>query len=181
MNDIAAILLAAYSAFAAIDGIYYHLWKYRLFANESSRLEHHLHTAHSALFAVIVGTLYLAPTAGPLLWVGVSVGAAAFVVAILDVLEERRSRANLGGLPPREYAIHIGVTTLQAASIALVLAARPAAAWSLDAPILLGEALPVLSHTIAMNLLPGAVLMTLVHVLLGLRPISMRLALPRHA
>ncbi|WP_437909485.1 hypothetical protein WME95_17330 [Sorangium sp. So ce327] len=178
MNEIASILLAVYAAVGAIDGIYYHLWKYRLFAQEASRREHHLHTIHAALFAIVVGTLYLAPSAGLLLWAGLGAVAASFVVAILDVLEERRSREDLGGLTPREYALHAGLIALYAASVALVLAARPASAWSLDAPVVLDTALPALTHTIALNLLPGAALTALVHVVLGLRPVALRFARP---
>ncbi|WP_437869427.1 hypothetical protein [Sorangium sp. So ce363] len=178
MNEIASILLAVYAAVGAIDGIYFHLWKYRLFANDASRREHHLHTIHAALFAIVIGTLYLAPSAGLLLWAGVGAFAASFVVAILDVLEERSSRENLGGLTPREYALHVGLIALHSASVALVLAARPASAWSLDAPVLLDAALPELTHTIALNLLPGAVLTALVHVALGLRPVALRFARP---
>jgi hypothetical protein len=178
MNEIASILLAVYAAVGAFDGIYLHLWKYRLFANEASRCEHHLHTVHAVLFVIVVGTLYLAPTAGLLLWAGVGAFVAAFVIALLDVLEERRSRAHLGGLTPREYALHVGLIALQSASIALILAARPASAWSLDAPLVLDLAPPGLSRTVALNLLPGAVLAALVHVVLGLRAVSIRVARP---
>ena len=178
MNEIASILLAVYAVAGAIDGIYLHLWKYRLFAHEASRREHHLQTIHTVLFTIVVGTLYVAPSAGLLLWAGVGAFAASFVVAVLDVLEERGARASLGGLTPREYALHVGLTALNAASIALVLAARPAAAWSLDAPVLLDAALPELSRTIALNLLSGAVLTALAHVVLGLRPVALRFARP---
>ncbi|WP_437639333.1 hypothetical protein [Sorangium sp. So ce854] len=178
MNEIASILLAVYAAVGAIDGIYLHLWKYRLFAHEASRREHHLHTIHAALFAVVIGALYLAPSAGLLLWAGVGATAASFVVVLLDVLEERRSRQGLGGLTPREYALHAGLIALYSASVALVLAARPASAWSLDAPLVLDLALPSLPRTVALNLLPGAVLTALAHVVLGLRPVSMRFVRP---
>ncbi|WP_437575278.1 hypothetical protein [Sorangium sp. So ce887] len=39
-------------------------------------------------------------------------------------------------------------------------------------------ALPALTHAIALNLLPGAVLTALVHVALGLRPVALRFARP---
>ncbi|WP_437869325.1 hypothetical protein [Sorangium sp. So ce363] len=42
----------------------------------------------------------------------------------------------------------------------------------------LDAAPPELTHTIALNLLPGAVLTALVHVALRLRPVALRFARP---
>ena len=42
--------LALFAAVGAYDGLYLHLWKYRLYAREESRREHALHTAVAFLF-----------------------------------------------------------------------------------------------------------------------------------
>ena len=56
---IAALLcLALAIVLGAIDGSYYHLQKYRLYANAESRFEHQLHTIRAFLFAPIIWLLF---------------------------------------------------------------------------------------------------------------------------
>ena len=77
-----------------------------------------------------------------MLWLGVLAFAADAIVETIDVLVENRSRRNLGGLSTGEYAIHINATGLRLASTALILAAKPFAAWSFSSPTLIEPAYP---------------------------------------
>ena len=79
-----------------------------------------------------------------------------------------QSAAALGGLGTFEYVLHILLTTLRTAAIAVGLAARPAAAWSLSAPNVLGE-LPGFWGVAVLQLVPGAVVIALLHVGLAVR------------
>lgn len=54
----ATIFLALFALVAAVDGLYFHLWKYRLYARPESVYEHKLHTVRAFLFIPIVFFLF---------------------------------------------------------------------------------------------------------------------------
>ena len=159
----AAAALAVFLVLAAVDGIYLHLWRYRLHARSASRYEHRLHTVTAVLFAATLPALFLWETGGVLLWMGVALVAADLAVSIVDMLSERDSRAELGGLSTGEYVLHMLIMSARGAALALVLAARPAAAWALDAQWVVGP-VPPLAAAVAGQALPGAVAMAGLHV-----------------
>ena len=165
---IATVLLLLFVGLSLVDGIYIHLWRLRLHARPESYREHLWHTARAILFAPTVLLLFAAPTAGAVLWIGIALFAVDEVVEILDVVEERPSRASIGGLSSPEYAVHVILVTLRVAAVALVLASRPAEAWSLDAPTVLG-AHPETIAMLVTQLVPGAVLAAGLHVWLAWR------------
>ena len=134
----ATVFLMIFGLVAAVDGLYLHLWKYRLYARPESRREHKLHTAQGALFVPIVFLLFYGDFGGAALWAGVLFLALEQAVEIMDVLDERDSRASIGGLSSTEYALHAVAITARTAAVALALAAKPLAAWSLDAPLVTG-------------------------------------------
>src|SRR5215213_11297456 len=134
----ATVFLMIFGMVAAVDGLYLHLWKYRLYARPESRREHKLHTAQGALFVPVVFFLFYGDFGGAALWAGLLFLAAEQVVEVWDVLDARDSRASLGGLSSAEYAAHAIAITARTAAVALALAAKPLSAWSLDAPLVTG-------------------------------------------
>jgi hypothetical protein len=165
------VLLLAFVVLSAIDGVYLHLWRYRLWARADSRYEHWLHTGRAVLFAPIVLLVFAAPTAGAALWAGVALLAIDQVLEVLDVLEERASREGLGGLSSGEYLVHAILVTLRAGAIALALAARPEVGWRLEAPLTIGTYTPTITFLVQ-QLVPGAIVIALVHVWLGVRRVA---------
>jgi hypothetical protein len=159
----AAIFLVLFSMVAAIDGLYFHLWKYRLYARPESLYEHKLHMARAFLFVPIVYFLFYRNFGGPALWLGVFFIAVDLVIEMLDVLDENKSRAKIGGLSSTEYAIHVFATTLRTACIALALADKPLSAWSLSSPIILEQQFPM-ANFIAFNIIPGNIVTAFLHV-----------------
>src|SRR5215207_9622210 len=103
----ATVFLMIFGAVADYDGLYLHLWKYRLYARPESRREHKLHTAQGILFVPVIFFLFYKDFGGWALWAGVLFLSAEQVVEICDVLDERDSRASLGGLSSAEYAAHV--------------------------------------------------------------------------
>ncbi len=172
-----SLLLLGFVGLSMVDGLYLHLWKLRLPARAASYREHLWHTVRAVLFAPIVLAIFAAPTAGWALWTGIALLAIDQLAELLDVLDERDSRAELGGLSSFEYAVHATLVTLRAAAIALALAARPAAAWALDAPAQLG-AYPAAIDTLIGGLVPGAIVTAALHLWLAWRhrPASRALA-----
>lgn len=169
LANAAAVLLAAFTVLAAFDGLYIHLWRLRLHARPETRREHWLHTIRALLFPPVLLGLFAVPTGGVLLWVVLAAAALDLAAGLWDVAIERDSRAALGGLGTAEYVVHVAATMVHSGALALVLAARPGAAWSLAAPLVLDTPMPGFSAALAWNLLPGAVVLGLLHVWLGIR------------
>lgn len=79
----------------------------------------------------------------------------------------------LRGLSSFESVLHGVPITIGSASLALMLASRPASAWSLAALPTLGPSHGPLPDGVVGLLLPGAVLIAGLHVYLGLRQPSL--------
>jgi hypothetical protein len=165
---LSSALLLAFAALSAVDGVYIHLFRLRLHARPASWTEHVWHTGRAVLFAPILLSLFTRVTGGALLWAGIALLVVDQALELLDTTSEKQSRASLGGLGTVEYVLHILLTTLRTAAIAVALAARPAAAWSLDAPHVTGE-LPGLWGVAVLQLVPGAIVIALLHVGLAVR------------
>lgn len=168
LANAAAVLLAVFAALATVDGLYIHLWRLRLHARPETRREHWLHTARALLFPPVLLGLFVLPTGGVFLWAAITAAVLDLAAGLWDMAIERESRAPLGGLGTGEYIVHVAASMVHSSAIALVLAARPAAAWSLAAPPLLDTPMPGVSAALAWNLLPGAVILGLLHVWLGI-------------
>ena len=159
----ATIFLILFGLVAAFDGLYLHLWKYRLYAREESLGEHKLHTLQGVLFMPVVLFLFYKDFGGWALWAGVVFIALEQIVEILDVLSENKSRAGLGGLSSTEYTAHVVAITARTVAIALALAAKPLSAWSLDSPLVLGPD-HAMASGVAFNTIVGNVLVVALHL-----------------
>ena len=146
MNGLLAVsLVPLFSAFmlGAVDGLYFHLRRYRLVAHPESRGEHVLHTVRALLVLPPLACLYLADATGAWLWLAAAAIAVDQVVLVLDLRAEATSRRRFGGLSAAEYQIHVGANGLHAVALTLALASRPVAAWGLDPSSLGRSSLPL--------------------------------------
>ena len=109
-------LLMAASLVGAADVLYFHLYRFRLYAAPGSVAEEITHLARHTLFVAILLVILAAPAHGRALVVGLFLADLANTVA--DVLLERTSRAPLGGLPSGEYLLHILGTLLTGMAVA---------------------------------------------------------------
>lgn len=160
----ATVFLILFAIVASIDGLYFHLYKYRLYLREESLREHKLHTIRAFLFVPIVFLLFARNFAGALIWVALIVILADLVVEMLDVVSEKDSRAGMGGLSTAEYATHIVATTLRVAALGLILAAKPAPAWDFAAPIVADEDYPAMVRFTALNIIASSLIGGALHV-----------------
>lgn len=167
MHDVFLLLsLAALSLFtivAMIDGVYLHLWRYRLYARAEARGEHALHAARAVLFVPALVWVFTGDTSGLVLWLGLAAIAVDFVIQILDTRFEADSRSFQGGLPRGEMAVHVVAALSHFALIVTSLLARPAQAFAGSVPIDAGLA-PFVRDAVVNVFLGGAVLMAVVHV-----------------
>ncbi len=138
----ATLCFVVHGLVGSVDGAYFHLQKYKLHTHEESFLEHQLHTFRAVFLCLTALLLFALNSGGWLLWLTVVVLVADLVVLTWDVLIERASRKELGGLSSREYLIHVHATILHVASFTLAFAAKPLAAWDLSSPALLPVVLP---------------------------------------
>jgi hypothetical protein len=159
----ATIFLILFGFVAGFDGLYLHLWKYRLYSRPESRREHKLHTAQAFLFIPVIFFLFYQDFGGWALWAGVLFIALEQVIEIMDVLDERDSRASIGGLSSTEYTTHVIAITARTVAIALALAAKPLSAWSLNSPLIIRPEHSFASG-VAFNTIIGNLLVAGLHV-----------------
>ena len=68
----AVLCLVLSTTIAGVDGLYFHLYRYRLYARPASRYEHKLHTINAVLFVPQVVLLFCLQVSGLWLWLSLS-------------------------------------------------------------------------------------------------------------
>jgi hypothetical protein len=137
----ALAFLIIFTLVATLDGVYLHLFKYKLHTLPECKKEHFLHSLNSLLFPPTVFIFFVVNSAGILLWLGVILTLVTLIIEFLDVYEEKKSRAKMGGLTSFEYAMHFGMSGLRATYTALILCQKPILAWSIFSASLLPNTL----------------------------------------
>lgn len=130
MKILACVFLFLFLNLATLDGIYLHLYKYKLYARKDSKKEHLIHSVNSFFFPWSVYLIFLDQFQGVYLWLGVLINAISFVIEYIDIFEEKRSRASLGGLASYEYAMHMAMSALRACYTVLIFVSRPSSDWN---------------------------------------------------
>ncbi|MDX8574593.1 MULTISPECIES: hypothetical protein [Elizabethkingia] len=164
---ISIILLIVYSLLALFDGVFLHLYKYRLYEHKESKFEHLTHTIRAILFIGILTSLFINIENNSLFVLGAILVVADIITLIVDAYLEKDSRAFMGGLPRWEYIIHLLVNGFHFASIAVFLIIK--INLNSNGITLVNHFQQVESfHTFrntAINLLPGAIFISLLHIL----------------
>ncbi len=127
----AAVCLVLFTTIAGIDGLYFHLYRYKLHRRPLSRYEHRLHTINAVLFVPQVVLLFCCEPRGLFLWLAVLLFLVSLFVEVLDVLCESASRRDLGGLTRNEYLMHFLMSGLRFGAVLPLLVAAAPAAWLL--------------------------------------------------
>lgn len=164
---ISTLLLTSFAILALIDGFYLHLIKYQLFNHLESQFEHLTHTVRAFLFPLIVCFLFLPQNCFPCFYIGISFVLLDILVLGIDAWVEKDSRTFMGGLPRWEYILHLFVNGFHFASIAVFLAIKMTFADN-DLVIvqdLSGENNYALFQFVAKNLIPGAAILAMLHIL----------------
>ncbi|WP_186644778.1 hypothetical protein [Fluviispira vulneris] len=131
------IFLVIFTLIATIDGLYFHIFKYRLYERKESQKEHLLHSFNSLFFPFTTFLLFAENFSGVLLWLALILTLITLFIEFWDVFEERKSRSSLGGLTSLEYSMHFAMAGMRAVFTSLILANKPWFAWSLSGPIML--------------------------------------------
>ncbi len=162
------VFLNLFMVLGAVDLFYFHIWKYKLHTRSESRYEHKLHMAFAFIMVPLAFSLYYKNFGGWMLWAGVFLVTAALATELADVFSENASRASIGGLSTAEYSLHVILTILKVASFAFILGSKPAEAWSLSSPAVIGS-YGWMGEMMAMKVMVGSFLVGILHLAL-LRP-----------
>lgn len=164
---LSAVFLILFMLLATYDGLYLHLWKYELFKREESVFEHKTHTVRAILFPLILWLLFI-NTDSFSLYIGILFIILDLIVLGIDAYSEKDSRQFMGGLPKWEYIIHLFSNGFHFAAIALLLGTRINVSdygLSLTTMVTNSYAKELLEF-ISVNIIPGAILMALLHLFL---------------
>lgn len=164
--------MIGFALIGGIDGIYYHLYKFKLYAHPESRYEHILHSIRFLLIAPIIYILFVRNFSGTLLWLGLVLVILDLLILTLDIYSEDSSRQQWGGLPRTEYYLHIMANGMHFASLAMILAVKPAAVWGIG-NILPEPTYPDFTTSVGEAIIPFAVLSFLSHIWLYFFPGSL--------
>ncbi|OJW79611.1 MAG: hypothetical protein BGO69_12850 [Bacteroidetes bacterium 46-16] len=160
----AIVLLAAFVLLAMFDGLYLHLMRYKLYAHTESRNEHISHTVRAILFPIILYFLYLG-TSDTAFYIGLAVIVIDILVLGADAYMEKDSRTFMGGLPRWEYILHLMVNGFHFASIAVFIVIKVRLEPHGLMLVHNFQNVPQfhLFKTIVEQLIPGGILMGLLH------------------
>jgi hypothetical protein len=154
-------LFCAFFVAAAIDGLYFHFRRFRLWHHADTRTEHALHTARAVLMPPTIATLFSSGRA-TLLVAAVLVGLD-FIASMFDVVVERRSRARFGGLPHAEYLTHVVATVFHVGAVTLAFAGRLS---GIPAPTC------ALTNALVITMVAGASVVAVQHIVLLCRGLT---------
>ena len=168
---LASSCLLLFMLLATYDGFYLHIFKYELFNRNESFFEHQTHTIRALLFPLIVWLLFINYTSFIGFLIGIALVVLDLIVLGIDAYSEKESRSFMGGLPKWEYIIHLFSNTFHFAAIVLVLALKLGVSESSLTFITNTATSPAkdLFLFISVNVLPGAVILALLHFLLMVR------------
>ncbi|MDJ0644677.1 MAG: hypothetical protein QNJ57_01715 [Flavobacteriaceae bacterium] len=163
--------LVLFMILATYDGFYLHIFKYKLFNRKDSLFEHKIHALRAMLFPVIVWLLFIENNEVSLV-IGAVIVIIDLVVLALDAYSEADSRAFMGGLPKWEYIIHLFANAFHFASIILIIGTKLTVS---ENKILMNTQLTDslgrdIFSFVAVNIIPGAIILALIHVLLLFPP-----------
>lgn len=163
----AATCLCAFTAIASVDGLYFHLYRYRLYERPDSRYEHRLHTLNAVLYVPLTALLFCAEPLGLWRHLALALFAASVAIEVLDVRCEEQSRRSLGGLTTTEYLMHFLMSGLRFGSVAPLLAVGPLLQWRPEQTAL--AARPLWLCIVGTSLAVPGVFIAGLHIYLALR------------
>ena len=100
------VVLTIVGTIGAVDVLYYHLYRFRLYSQPGCVAEEITHLLRNLIFVAIL-LVCMQPATGWWSRVMFALFAADLGNSVVDVLLERESRAALGGLPSGEYLVHV--------------------------------------------------------------------------
>ncbi|WP_299333427.1 hypothetical protein [uncultured Psychroserpens sp.] len=165
---LSSLCLIFFMVLATYDGFYLHIWKYELFNKKESLFEHKTHTIRAILFPLIICFLFINTVYPWSFYIGLSLVILDLITLGIDAYVENDSRAFMNGLPKWEYIIHLFSNSFHFAAIILIIATRISisdGALTLTYGLDPGFGKDVMQF-IAINIIPGSIVLALIHLIL---------------
>lgn len=168
---LATICLVLFMILATYDGFYLHIFKFGLFNREESIFEHKTHTTRAILFPLIIWFLFVNESSFEGFLIGVCLVIFDLIVLGIDAYSEKESRSFMGGLPRWEYIVHLFSNAFHFSVIVLVLALKIKVT---DSGLVFVNQFALTSAKelftfVSINVIPGAVVLALLHFILMLK------------
>ena len=163
---VSSVLLILFALLALYDGFYLHIFKYQLHNEAESRKEHLTHTLRAVFFPAILYFLFLKQDCPTSFFIGISLVVLDIIVLGMDAFMETDSRKFMGGLPRWEYILHLFVNGFHFASIAVFLTLKlnlTPNGITIVPNFYQYENFEIFQFIVT-NLLPGAILIALIHI-----------------
>lgn len=165
---LASICLVLFIVLATYDGFYLHIFKYGLFNREESIFEHKTHTVRAIIFPLIIWFLFINETSLYSFLIGIALVLLDLIVLAVDAYSEKESRSFMGGLPRWEYIVHLFSNAFHFTAIVLVLSLK---VKIVDSALIFVNDLAAspakeLFYFISVNVIPGGIILALLHLLL---------------
>ncbi len=172
---ISSVLIVLFALLALYDGFYLHIFKYQLHHHAASKNEHLTHTLRAIFFPAILYFLFLKQDCTTSFYIGITLVLMDIIVLGIDAFMESDSRAFMGGLPRWEYILHLFVNGFHFASIAVFLTLKLSLTKTgmMIIPNFYAYDNFKIFQLIVVNLLPGAILIALIHILVTIPKTAM--------
>ena len=122
------------------------------------------------LFPATILGVFVIPAQGALLWGVLTCYFVTFVIEVMDVWEEKRSRAGDGGLDPLESVLHFLMGLLRATVLGIFIASQSPSFFSLNAPMQGDVAsIPFWVRIMGLTMIVASLPMALLHLVTYLR------------
>lgn len=156
---------------ATYDGFYLHIFKYGLFNRSESLFEHKTHTIRAILFPIIVWFLFVNETSFVAFLIGIGLVVLDMIVLGIDAYSEKKSRSFMGGLPRWEYIIHLFSNAFHFSAIILVVALKLTINGTsmIFVDNIASSQAKELFHFISINVIPGGIVLAILHFALMLQ------------
>ncbi|TGL21072.1 hypothetical protein EHQ46_08980 [Leptospira yanagawae] len=164
LRDLSYLFLVMFTGLAFFDGIILHLWKYKLYKYNDTIYEHKLHTFRAILFPFVLVGFFLYELSGILYILTLFIVSVDIVIQIFDMMEEKDARSRFGGLSSFEYILHVTLTSLHSSMLLLYILSKPKNSISFE--IMEINVTNGIHHFVAINLLPGAIFIAILHIVL---------------
>ncbi|TGL72123.1 hypothetical protein [Leptospira jelokensis] len=164
LRDLSLVFLVMFAGLAFFDGIILHLWKFKLYKYNDTIYEHKLHTYRAILFPIVLVGLFLLDLSGILYLLILCVVSIDLLIQVFDMWEEKDARSRFGGLSSVEYILHVTLTSLHSSMLLLYILSKPLNSMSFQ--IMEISMTNGIQHFVATNILPGAILVAILHIVL---------------
>ena len=124
--NIGLVSIGLFLVLGSIDGIYFHLIKYKLHLHSESRLEHIVHTTRGITLGLITylimsHSLHSNPEFTTALYLAAGLIVCDLALEVVDIYIEKKSRQNLGGVSSHEMVIHVFASSFRMVAIVLLM------------------------------------------------------------